>query len=163
MCFLLFSFVDDALCGYLRDEFIELEQWMIDMNQKNPYKCIGVDDIIDECSTLDDFYLSGAKGTRLHKELFHKNLYDHEGTLNDQEKQQEDAANNYVSSRNDLSKNGRALFVLLGASNDLRIQSFVLYHNSLLLMNLFYCPTFVFFLWSNASLELCLDDILNIE
>lgn len=136
---------------------------MIEMNQKNPYNYIGVYDITGESSVLDDFYLSGAKGTRLHKELFYKNLYNRDSTLYEQEKQQEDAANNYVSSRNDLSKNGRALFILLSASNDLRIQSFALYHNTLLLMNLFYCPTFAFFLWSNASLELCIDDIMNIE
>lgn len=158
----IFRFLDDALCGYLREEFIELEQWMIEINQKNPYKYIGVDDIIDETNTLDGFYLSGAKGTYLHKELFYKNLLNRTDTLNDQEKQQLDAANNYVFSRNDLSKNGRALFILLSAANDLRIQSFVLYHNTVLLMNLIYCPTFVFFLWSNASLELCIEDIMNL-
>lgn len=153
--------MDDALCGYLRTEFIELEQWMITTNQRNPYDFIGVDDIIGETTALDDYYLSGSKGTVFHKETFCKNLYDRHTTLGDLIKQQEAAANTYVFSRNDLSKNGRALFILLSAANDLRIQTFVVYHNNILLMNLIYCPTFVFFLWSPASLDLFIEDIMN--
>lgn len=150
------------MCGYLREEFIELEQWLIEVNQKNPYNYIGVDDLIGETDTLDMFYQSGAKGTEMHKDLFYKSLKNHTETLNDQEQKQEDAANNYVFSRNDLSKNGRALFILLSAANDLKIQSFVLYHNTVCLMNLFYCPTFILFLWSNVSLDLCIEDIMNL-
>lgn len=153
---------NNAACGYLYKEYLEAKQLMMDVNRENPYGFITIRDLLGETRVLSDFHESESRGSELHRQQYLQRLHDNTSTLNDFKDLYEKIANSYVQSRNSLSCDGRDLFKMSCAANGMLIYAWQIVLNSQYLMNVFWSPTFILFVFTRVSLDLFIDDIMRL-
>nr|WOJ45404.1 lef-9-like protein [Apis mellifera nudivirus] len=152
----------DAGCGYLRDEYVAFLERLIDINKRPRHTYITANDLLLKTDRLPSIIQSGAKGTHEHLKILLNRIADNRTTLHECENDMIALVNKYVSSSQELSRNGRNQFASLYASTDLIIFNGKVYHNKIFLADYTLFGSIGAFMWSAASLQLFVEDLFSL-
>lgn len=152
----------EAGCGYLKDEYDEFLQRLIDINKSEDHSFITLDDLLIMSDRIPSMVRSEAKGS---KELIHillSKILDNHSVLNDNIDDMFHLVNKYITSSRDLSQEGRNHFVSIYASNDLVIMNGYVFHNTVFVCDLNPFASIATMIWTNASLVLFAEDLRSL-
>lgn len=152
----------DAGCGYFREEYRDFAKRMIQLNREDIHGFLTVDDLLGNTDRLTSIVKSGAKGTMELLEYMLKCVADKDTTLHDKQKEMVDAMNLYFHCNRDLRHSGRDQFAVQHAANDLVMFNFKLYMNKIYVGDYTLTGSNYCFMWSEASLKLATEDLLNL-
>jgi len=152
----------NAGCGYLKDSFELVKQRLIQLNRENVHGYVTVDDLIQKTDRLRTIVTSGAKGSLELLDYMLKCAKDRETTLYDKQKEMVEAMNLYFYCNRDLRHNGRDQFAVQYAVNDLVIMNFKLYLNKIYIADYTLTGVTYSFLWSEESLILATEDLMEL-
>lgn len=155
-------FMIDAGCGYLREEYELFLDKLIEINARPHHTYVTANDLLLRTDRLPSIFESGAKGTREHLKILLNRIADNRTTLQDCESDMIALVNKYVSSSQELSRNGRNQFASLYAGSDLIIFDGMVYHNKLLLADYTTFGSVGALMWSTASLQLFTEDLFSL-
>lgn len=157
------NFMNDASAGYLSDEYDEFQQALIKHNETETRQYITVGDLLLKTNKLPSIVTSGAKGNvELIQMLLTNISSDNRRTLHDRRKDMLDLCNKYITSSQDLSRNGRKQFASLYAAHDLISHFSNIYINKCCFANYNNFASAGTLLFNNASLELFLQDLIDL-
>lgn len=154
------KFMNEAAAGYLSDYYDEFQEALRlhALNETPTY--ITVDDILLESDRLATVVSSGAKGNLDLIELLLSNISSFNGsTLTDKRKDMLDLCNKYITSSQDLSRNGRKQFAALFAAHDLVSLFDNIYINKVCYAYFGNFASAGTFLFNSASLKLFVDEL----
>lgn len=106
---------------------------------------------------------SGAKGTREHIDVMIKKLVDRDSTLHDAKPDMIALMSKYLTSSQELSRDGRNQFAALYAGVDLVLLNGKLYLNKIYVADYTTFPCIGSLLWNEASLELFTEDLMGLS
>lgn len=149
----------DALCGYMMHEFDSFMHELARINRNDESTYVTTHDLLLKTNRVPSIITSGAKGTKDHLTLLFQKLTDHDTTLKECESEMIELNNKYITSNQELSRNGRNQFVSLYACNDLVAMMGRIYLNKVLYADYQEFASCATFMWSRASLELFADDL----
>lgn len=152
------KFMNDACAGYLQDEHDEFQGLLIEICQRNDSKYVTTDDILLKTSRLPSIIQSKAKGNKDLLDMLLANISTTR-TLNDCKKDMIDLCNKYITSSQDLSRNGRKQFTALYAAHDLVSFMGHIYMNKVPYADYTSFASVGTLLFSEASLKLFVDDL----
>lgn len=154
-------FTIEAGSGYLRDEFEPFERELLRLNRANVHRRVTVYDLLMDTPNLRTVVESGAKGTREHLDVLIKKLRDRDSTLRDAEPDMIALMSKYLTSSQELSRDGRNQFAALYAGVDLVLLNGKLYLNKVYVADYTTFATICSLLWNEASLELFTEDLMG--
>lgn len=154
-------FTIEAGSGYLRDEFEPFERELLRLNRANVHRRVTVYDLLMDTPNLRTVVESGAKGTREHLDVLIKKLRDRESTLRDAEPDMIALMSKYLTSSQELSRDGRNQFAALYAGVDLVLLNGKLYLNKVYVADYTTFSSIGSLLWNEASLELFTEDLMG--
>lgn len=154
------SFMNEAAAGYLADEYDEFQEFLRLYVQNEQPTYITVDDILLKGDRLSTIVSSGAKGNWQLIDMLLGNISSCKGsTLTQKRKDMLDLCNKYITSSQDLSRNGRKQFAALYAAHDLVSFFDNIYINKVCYAYYGDFASTVTFLFNNASLKLFVNDL----
>lgn len=157
------QFMNDASAGYLSDEYDVFQQALIEHNRNEIRQYITADDILLLTDKLSSIVTSGAKGNMGLIDMLLDNISsEKDRTLLDRKKDMLDLCNKYITSSQDLSRNGRKQFAALYAAHDLVVHFSNIYINKCCYANYDRFASAGTFLFNSASLELFLQDLIEL-
>lgn len=154
------KFVNEASAGYLQDEYDEFQRLLVHYNKTIPLSFISLDDMTLQGDKLISIVRSGAKGSKELLDLLLTNIMSTK-SLTERKKDMIDLCNKYISSNQDLSRNGRKQFTSLYAAQDLIAFNENIYINKVFYANYSNFASASTFMFNEASLELFLIDLQN--
>lgn len=125
---LSYSYMIDAGCGYLRDEYEDFCRLLVEINSRKERFCVTLDDLACDTNLISSIIESGAKGHEETVRLLFDNLRS-DRTLCDQKAAMVDQMNRYISSSQNLRLTGRNQFISLYAAHDLTAMMGFVYVN----------------------------------
>lgn len=152
----------EAGCGYLKDEFNEFLERLIHLNRYHTHSYVNVADLLMETDKIPSIISSEAKGSRELLYMLMEKISNNKITLNDNVNDMINLVNKYISSSQELSRNGRNHFVAIYAGMDLVVLNGHLYHNKTFICDLNSFASIGTMLWNNASLQLFKEDLMNL-
>lgn len=158
-------FMNEAAAGYLCEEYDEFQEALRlhALNETPTY--ITVDDILLNTDRLPSIVTSGAKGNMDLINLLLSNLSNDESltgkvkTLTDKKKDMLELCNKYITSSQDLSRNGRKQFAALYAAHDLVSLFQYIFINKQVYADYSRFASAGTFLFNKATLELFVRDL----
>lgn len=153
----------NAGCGYLRNEFEPFVQRLIELNRENRHSYVTADDLLLKTNRLPSIISSEAKGSKEHLCILMNKIMDNKTTLRDCEGEMISLVNKYITSSQELSRNGRNQFAALYAGSDLIVMHGQIYLNKVFIADYSEFPAAGTFMWSTASLTLFTEDLLNLK
>lgn len=155
-------FMNEASAGYLSEEYDHFQKTLIEYNKNKPLEYITTDDILLKTSTkLSSIITSEAKGNKDLLDMLLNNISSEESLAN-RKKEMIDLCNKYIVSSQDLSRNGRKQFTALYAAQDLVAFNGNIYINKVFFANYTQFASTGMFLFNEASLELCVQDLFDL-
>lgn len=154
-------FMNEASAGYLRDEYDDFQKTLIELNKTKQMEFVTIDDILLKTTKLSSIITSQAKGNKDLLDMLLMNISSNT-TLSNCKKSMIDLCNKYIVSSQDLSRNGRKQFTALYAAQDLISFNGNIYINKIFYANYMKFASVGLFLFNEASLELFLEDLINL-
>lgn len=152
--------INEAGAGYLADEHDYFQELLRQHTENETPSYIKVSDILLETERLPSIVTSGAKGNINLIEMLLDNISSVNGkTLTDKTKDMIDLCNKYITSSQDLSRNGRKQFAALYSAHDLVSFNGNIYINKLCYANYEDFASAGTFLFNNTSLKLFVLDL----
>lgn len=157
------KFMNEASAGYLSDEYDEFQQALIEHNLNEKSEYITANDILLNTNKLSSIVKSGSKGTPELLNMLLNNIDSSKSlTLNDRKKEMLTLCNKYITSSQDLSRNGRKQFAALYAAHDLVSLFSNIYINKCCYASYDGFASAGTLLFNESSLELFLLDLLSL-
>lgn len=152
------QFMNEAACSYLREEYKEFQNLLIEENRKPKRNIITIYDILQKTNKLQQILDSGAKKNDRSLIVLKENL---ESTVSLVEKIPELILqiNRYIDSSKKLQSDGHSQFVLLYAIQDLNSFLGLLFLNKKLLCDFKTFTNIYSYIFTEAALELCIQDL----
>lgn len=156
------KFMNEASAGYLSDEYDDFQRVLIEHNRTETSQYITVSDILLQTDKLPSIVRSGAKGNvELIRMLLDNISSAKRLTLDDRKQEMLGLCNKYITSSQDLSRNGRKQFAALYAAHDLVSLFSNIYINKCCYANYDEFASAGTLLFNESSLELFVSDLLN--
>lgn len=154
------EYINEAAAGYLSDEYDEFQDALRLHTLYEKPTFVSVSDVCLKSDRLSSIVASGAKGNL---DLIHM-LLNNISNLNaksfaDRKKEMLDLSNKYISSSQDLSRNGRKVFASLYAAHDLVVFFHNIYLNKRCFANYSKFASTGTMLFNKASLDLFVNDL----
>lgn len=154
------DFINNAAAGYLSAEYDEFQKALRAHNKMEHPTYVGITDVCLTTDRLPSVVNSGAKGSfELISMLLSNISTSNAKSFADRKKEMLDLSNKYISSSQDLSRNGRKVFASLYAAHDLIVFFHNIYLNKQCLANYSTFASTGTLLFNNASLDLFIGDL----
>lgn len=147
----------------MREEFEPFQQELLRLNRSNVHRSVTVFDLMMDTENLRTVVDSGAKGTREHLDVLIRKLTDRKSTLREAEPDMIALMSKYLTSSQELSRDGRNQFAALYAGVDLVLLNGKLYLNKVYVGDYTTFSSICSLLWNEASLELFTEDLMGIR
>jgi hypothetical protein len=132
------------------------------MNRYHTDKYITVSDLLLETDRIPSIISSEAKGSRELLYMLMEKISNNKITLNDNVNDMINLVNKYISSSQELSRNGRNHFIAIYSGMDMVVLNGQLYHNKVFICDLNWFASIGTMLWTDASLQLFKEDLMNL-
>lgn len=157
------DYINNAAAGYLSDEYDEFQHALRVHNKNEAPSFVTVADLCLKTDRLPSVVTSGAKGSfELISMLLSNISTSNAKSFADRKKEMLDLSNKYISSSQDLSRNGRKVFASLYAAHDLVVFFHNIYLNKQCMANYSQFASTGTMLFNNASLDLFISDLKSL-
>ncbi|ATY70205.1 lef-9 [Tomelloso virus] len=154
------KFMNEASAGYLCDEYDEFQEAMRLHALTETPTYITIDDILLKNDRLPTIVSSGAKGNLDLIDLLLKSISSVDGpSLTNKKTEMLNLCNKYITSSQELSRNGRKQFAALFAAHDLVCLFHNIYINKVCYADYMNFASAGTFLFNNASLTLFVNEL----
>lgn len=153
--------LNDAAGSYLRDDYPQLQQALMDHNKHHVESCISIMDILEDPNgRLSSIIESGSKGDVYQMKEFLDNIEPkYINSLRDKRQEALTYYNKCVTSSQTLSINGREQFAALYGAHDMCIVLQEVWINKEKVAEISKCSSMVSFIWPYIAIQCCIDEL----